>query len=383
MPQGVSPAASRPEAALLESVIQTAPDAILTINAGGVVLSFSPAAERMFGYAASAVVGRKVSMLMPEPHLGGHDGYLARYLATGERRIIGIGREVRARRRSGETFVAELAVGELRRGEEVIFTGFIRDATSRVDAERRAARLQRALDKVARIRELGELSTALAHEMNQPLAALSNYAQAARRMLTAEAPDPAAAAALLDRIAAEARRAGEILRRMRRFVDRGETELRPEAVVGMVREAAGLALSVAPPGRVSVRFDLEPDLPQVMADRVQIQQVVVNLVRNALDALNAQEDDGGAPHEPAGTIHLRAIRKDASTVTVSVCDDGPGLPDEPLEAAFEPFRSGRPSGAGVGLAVCRSIVEAHGGRIRAENVPAGGACVRFDLEAAA
>lgn len=374
------------ETSLLDLIIQTAPDAIITADSNGIILSFSPAAEQMFGYKADEVVGQNLSCLMLEQDRAHHDGYLQHYMRTGEKHVIGIGRQVRARRKSGEAFVAELAVGELRKGDDRIFTGFIRDVTERVDAIRKARRLQRALDQVSRIQMLGEMSTAVAHEINQPLTAISNFARAAGHRLRANPPDVQAAVGHLDELAEQALRAGEIVKRMKRMVDRGQANPGPENINAIVAEAVRIAKTVHSHDNLQVDMKLAADLPPVRADRIQIQQVVVNLLGNAVEAI-----EGEPPAEISistrmagriGEIEIHAERQNHETIMVTVTDNGPGLPEELLKTAFDPFVSGHMQGVGVGLAVCRSIIQSHGGRIWAENNPGGGASVRFTLPVA-
>ncbi len=372
---------------LLDLIIRTAPDAIVTIDEAGRILSFSPAAERMFGYAEAEVVGSNVAMLMPEPYRSQHDNYLARYLETGEKRIIGIGREVRALRRSGEVFVAELAVGELRQGDRRVFTGFIRDATDRVQAVAKSVRLQRQLDKVARIRTLGEMATALAHEINQPLAAISNFSRAAQHMLAAgNAADLAKVASHLDHVAREAQRAGEILVRMRRMVERGAADQQPEDINDIIRETVRLGQISATLDGVEVVCELGEEIPPVLADRIQIQQVLLNLMRNSTEAIAG--DDAHAIHiatslQPIrGSVTVKAARHSHDEVLITISDTGPGLSDAQSHAIWEPFTSDKSSGLGVGLSICKSIISAHGGRIWAENSSDGGACFHFTLPVA-
>ena len=385
MPDPSSIAPVEPASSLLDLIIQTAPDAIITVDADGIIVSFSPRAEQMFGYSRQEVVGRNINCLMPEPFRSQHDGYMARYMETGEKRIIGIGREVRAMRKNGEVFPAELAVGELHSGAQRVFTGFIRDITDRVHAQRRAERLQHNLDQVARIQMLGEMATALAHEINQPLSAISNFARASSRALQAENPDLARVATYMDNVADQAQRAGQIIKRMRRLVDRGQVDLKIEDINDIVREAVHFSQHGANEPGVSVVLDLTKPLPPVRADRIQVQQVLVNLLRNASDAIagDGRHDVvvSTALSEPLGTIRLSADHREGEVI-VSISDTGEGLPDSLVETLFEPFTTTKQTGLGVGLAVSKSIIQAHGGRIWAENGPDGGAEFHFTLPVA-
>lgn len=374
------------DSALLDLVIQTAPDAIVTIDDRGKVLSFSPAAERMFGYAQEEVVGRNVSCLMPAPQRKQHDGYLARYKATGEKRVIGIGRQVQAQRRNGEIFVAEIAVGERRSGGQHVFTGFIRDVTDRLEAERKAARLQRMLDRVSRIQMLGEMSTALAHEISQPLAAITSFARATGRVLGDPDAKTDKAQIYLDRIAKEALRAGEILKRMQQLVERGKADLRPEDINALMQESVALSNLQPDHAGYEIRFELAEDLPPVLADRIQIQQVIINLLRNAAEAANGEDQDdihvSTTLFEAKKAINLRAKRNAADEVLVTIGDGGPGLAQEISDRLFEPFVTTKQDGLGIGLAVCRTIIKAHNGKIWAETNAEGGADFHFTLPVA-
>ncbi|MGI9383432.1 MAG: PAS domain S-box protein, partial [Methyloligellaceae bacterium] len=203
----------------LEAIIDTALFAIITINDEGVVEDFNPSAETMFGYTGAEVIGQNVSVLMPEPYRGEHDGYIRRYLTTGSKRIIGIGREVVALRKDGSTFPVHLSVSEVKLADRTLFTGMIEDITARRQAEDRVTELQNELIHVARLSAMGELASALAHELNQPLTAVSNYANAARRMLdNSGSKDPHTASELLLKASDQALRAGEIIRRLRQFI---------------------------------------------------------------------------------------------------------------------------------------------------------------------
>ncbi|HEX5776481.1 MAG TPA: PAS domain S-box protein, partial [Caulobacteraceae bacterium] len=316
----------------LGSILDTVPDAMIVIDPKGVIESFSRTAERQFGYKAEEVVGQNVSMLMPNPYREEHDGYLERYMRTGERRIIGIGRLVVAQRKDGSTFPIELSVGEVA-GPGRFFTGFIRDLTERQESEQRLQELQNELVHISRVTALGEMSSALAHELNQPLSAIGNYLNGLRRMVAAggELRLPLVADAL-DRSVEQTLRAGDIIRRLRDFVSRGETERRVESVSKMVSEASALALVGAKEHSVRVVFRLSKAADAVLADRVQIQQVLLNLIRNAIEAMTEAGD------RPRDLTISSAPDKD-QMVRISVADTGPGLPPEVSERLFQPFNT--------------------------------------------
>jgi two-component system sensor kinase FixL len=357
----------------LRSILDTIPDAMIVIDEAGLIRSFSPAAERLFGWRAGEVAGRNVSILMPSPQREAHDGYLERYYRTGERRIIGIGRIVVGERRDGSTFPMELAVGEMRGKDGRYFTGFIRDLTERQEAERRLQEMQSELVHVSRLTALGEMASALAHELNQPLSAISNYVTGSRQLLAREGSDTDKVRDALDKASEQALRAGQIIRRLREFVARGETERQPEPLRQLLEEASALALVGARERGVDVRFEIGREVGLVFADKVQVQQVVLNLIRNAIDAM---EDS------PRRAIRIAARAVAEGMVEVSVSDTGPGLSQEVAARLFHPFVTTKATGMGIGLSISKTIVEAHGGRLWAGNNEDGGAVFRFTLRAA-
>ena len=361
-------------AALLRSVIETSPDAILTIEPDGRIDSFSSAAEKLFGYTPNEVVGHNVNMLMPEPYRSQHDGYLARYLATGEKRIIGIGRTVMARHKDGRTFPIELAVGEVKSGASHVFTGFVRDISERVAAQARASKLQEELSHVSRLSAMGEIASLIVHELNQPLTAIANFGEAAKRLVEG-GNQSQRAAEFMEKSVQQAHRASEMIRRLRGFVSRGASEMEPIAINEVVREAARLALVGAADQHIRTRFDLADGLPEVIADRIQIQQVVVNLIRNGIDAML----EAGLNASGEALLAVETRRDADGAVLISVCDTGPGIPPAVAADLFTPFVTSKKGGMGIGLSVSRSIVEAHGGRIRVEPVPGGGTRFLFTL----
>ena len=356
----------------IRSILETVPDAMIVIDERGTILSFSKAAEVMFGYSEEEVLGENVSILMPSPDRERHDSYLERYLRTGERRIIGVGRVLTARQRDGVTFPIELSVGEARIGDDRVFTGFIRDLTERQEAELRVHDLQSVLAHVQRVSEMGTLATSLAHELNQPLTAIANYVEAARDMLETP-PDEEVIAVIreaLNECAAQSVRAGQIVRRLRDFISRGETEQRVESLQRLVTEASALALVGAGGPDLEVEVKLDPATDRVLVDRIQIQQVLLNLMRNAIEAM---EDS------PVRRLLIFSERKPGGFVQVTVADSGPGLSDEMAERLFEPFRSTKASGMGLGLSISATIVGAHGGRIWAEKSKLGGTAFCFTI----
>jgi len=357
----------------LQSILDTVPEAMIVIDERGVMQSFSSAAERLFGYRAADAIGQNVKILMPSPYREGHDGYLQRYKNTGERRIIGIGRVVVGEGKDGSTFPMELAVGEMKSGQQRFFTGFIRDLTERQQTEARLQELQSELVHISRLTAMGEMASTLAHELNQPLSAISNYLKGSRRLLEGEAGErPAMMRDALEKAADQAMRAGQIIRRLRDFVSRGESERRVENITKLVEEASALALVGVKDRGIRVTFQFDPSIELVLADRVQIQQVLLNLIRNAMDAMEAtQARDLAISVMPAGN----------NLVRVSVADTGSGIEPEVAEQLFQPFVTTKRQGMGVGLSISRTIVEAHGGRIWVEPNPAGGTIFHFTLAA--
>ena len=353
------------------SILATVPDAMVVIDERGKILSFSAAAERLFGYRETELLGENVSRLMTDDERGRHDSYLRRYTDTAEPRIIGMGRVVTGQKRDGTRFSMELAVGEAHSEGHRVFTGFMRDLTERQRAELRLKELQSELIHVSRVSAMGTMASTLAHELNQPLTAVANYLEAGRDVMRAGGPDAGALAAeAMEEAAREALRAGSIVRRLRDFVQRGELEQRPEMLAQLVEEASRLALMGGRERGVRGFVALDPSAPEVVVDRVQIQQVLVNLLRNAVEAM---------ADAPVRDVTITS-QSDGSMVRVSVTDTGRGIDPAVAPRLFEAFSSSKDSGMGLGLSICRTIIEAHGGRIWAEAGPEGrGTAFHFTL----
>lgn len=355
----------------LRSVLETVPDAMVVIDASGGIRSFSKTAERLFGYGAEEVLGDNVRILMPEPYRSAHDGFLLRYLETSERRVIGVGRVALGRRRDGSTFPMELSIGEVPTGDARFYIGFIRDLTENRRAEERFRQLQAELLHMSRHTALGEMASALAHELNQPLTAISNYLRGCAPMLpTLVGRNSELVGEAIEEAAEQALRAGRIIRSMRDFVSRKESRRRYENLPQLIEEASALALVGAGEKGVRVTFDLDQTLSKVSVDRVQIQQVLMNLLRNAVEAVDGAE---------RRDLSITARPLDDGHVEIQVIDTGSGIDPSVAGMLFQPFVTTKAEGMGVGLSICRTIVESHGGQISTMPNPGGGTVFRFTL----
>jgi two-component system sensor kinase FixL len=480
------------------AVMDAAVDAIIVVNHDGTIEDFSRAAEQIFGYEAAEIIGQNVRLLMPEPYHSEHDGYMGRYLSGGEPRIIGVGREVHARRKDGSVFPCDLAVGRVSGAEPPRFIGFIRDITARKEADEKLRRseaelrlaqelanlgnyvmgagqaaddyfspqlhrilgvpeghasvtrqqfldhwvhpadraritdafakmdaghapldleyrvvlpdgtvkhlhhlaqtitdregrvtkyvgtihditdrrraedearvLQERLTHFSRLSTMGEMAAGLAHEINQPLSAIATYAQASQRLMRLGEPAVDDVTAALEQISAQALRAGEVIRRLRNFVKNREVKREPVDCTRLLEDLRTLADTDARLHNIRLQIDCESSVPTVYADPIQLQQVVLNLVRNAIDAMIDVPED-------RREVLLMTRRTPDDEVEITVADRGTGLAPEATEHLFNPFFTTKASGTGLGLAISRSIVRAHGGRLW--HTPNDGYGVRF------
>jgi two-component system sensor kinase FixL len=346
---------SNSQPSLLSAIEAASIDAIITIDQRGLMQTFNPAAQKLFGYSRDEVLGKNVKMLMPGHFREQHDGYLSNYLETGEKKIIGIGRVVAGLRKDGTSFPMELAVGEAFVGENRVFIGFIRDLTQIERESRRAEMLQSELLHVNRLNEMGEVAANLAHEVSQPLAAIMNFTQAAHHILQRDLrEDTQLFKGLLEKIEAQAVRATDIVKRLRAFVERRDIERQPEDMRVIVEEALGLANIESRNRSVRAILKLSSEPALVNVDRVQIQQVLVNFIRNAADVMAELEDR---------EITIESVHYDDTHVHVSVSDIGSGIAPQVADQLFKPFVTTKKQGMGVGLSICKSIIENHAGEI--------------------
>ena len=356
----------------LRCVVDAALDGMIVIDASGTVLLYNAACERMFGYRAGEVLGRNVKLLMTRADREAHDSYIGSYLRTGRARVIGVGRDVKGRRKDGSTVPIRLSLGELRDGAGTpMFVGTLHDLTETMRARARIEELQAELEQVARASAVGAMGSALAHELTQPLAAIAGFVDASAALIDqGDGTVPDEVRGYMDQAVTQVMRAGAVVRLLREFTGRGDTERSVEDINAVVEEICELAMLGTATEGVELELDLATGLSPVLIDHVQIQQVVLNLVRNSIDALRGRA---------SGAITV-ATAPAGRWVEVVVSDDGPGLTAEVRERVFEPFVSTKPDGLGIGLSICRTIAEAHGGTIAAlDPGPGRGAAFRFSV----
>jgi two-component system sensor kinase FixL len=360
----------------LLAVMDAAVDAVILIDCTGRIEAINRSGERLFGWSSAELAGCNVSVLMPEPYRSAHDGYLARYLATGDSHIIGTGRELQAQRRDGSVFPAHLSVGRVAGVDPPQFVGFIRDTTAQhahiAWVQEEARRSGERLMHVSRMATMGEMAAGIAHELNQPLTAIANYARASERFLSQPQPDLAEVREAVGEIAGEALRAGEIIRRLRQLVRGGDDAREQTSLNALIEELRVLTVADARMHNTRIRFELQPGLPPLSMHRTQIMQALLNLIRNALEALAG---DSTQQRE----IVVRTRLTVAGDCEVAVCDNGPGVTAEIRDRMFDPFHTTKQKGTGLGLPMTRTIAQAHGGSVRYEPAAPCGACFILTL----
>lgn len=350
----------------LQAILRTAVDGIITIDEQGIIESANPATERIFGYSGDELVGSNVSLLMPQPYRDQHDQFISRYLETGQAKIIGIGREVEGQRKDSTIFPIELAISEIKLEGFRLFTGVVRDISARRLAEQEARRRHDELAHSARLSTIGELTSGIAHEVNQPLTAMVSFGEACLRMLRSGSGDTQKLENALQQIVDQGQRAGQIIRHLRRLARKSDNQRVEVDISRLVRDVIDLTSNEIRANNIALSLLLDEQLPKVSCDRIQIEQVVLNLIRNAMDAL---ED---APLDRRElTIHTRA--DGGNCVQLTVEDTGSGFDADKSEQIFETFFTTKSKGLGIGLSISRSIVEDHGGRLWATPRPGGGA----------
>lgn len=351
----------------LRSILDTVPEAMITIDEHGQIRSFSVTAEALFGYAAAEVLGKDVRLLLPRYVRPDAASVLP---APGQAAITSI---TAGRDRQGNELPIEIAVGAANIGNERIAIAFIRNMREQLAAQARLSELREQFLHASRLSAMGEMGAGLAHELNQPLTATSNLLGAIDLMMARDG-DPEQVRCMLELARQEVLRAGSIIRRMRAFVAKGELDFQAEPLDDVIAETLQLARSRSHAPGTRLTYRPSADAPCVLADRIQMQQVLINVINNAFDALAGLND-----RQPEITLSTRQLND--GHIMISVIDNGPGLPEAIINRPFEAFSSTKPSGMGLGLSICRRIVEAHGGRFSLRNVPDGGAAIEFTLPA--
>ncbi|HTI81640.1 MAG TPA: PAS domain S-box protein [Acetobacteraceae bacterium] len=344
----------------LASIVESSDDAIIGKTLEGVVTSWNRAAAAIFGYRSEEIIGQPVTLLHPS-YLLHEEAMILERLRSGERISH---YETTRLRKDGSEIAVTLTISPIRNpsGQIIGASKIVRDVTSERRNQSRIEELQAELVHVSRLSTMGQMASAIAHELNQPLTAVSNYAGALGRMLATGNADQARAHDIVERIRAQAGRAGDVIRRLRDHVAKRAATRHLEDVNATVSEAVELGLIGMRHQNVRTELRLDPAVGLAPIDRVQIGQVVINLVRNALEAMQERE-----PREL--TV---ATRPDHGMVEIIVSDTGPGLSSDVAERLFQAFVTTKASGLGLGLSICREIVEAHEGRITAAANPAGG-----------
>lgn len=345
-----------PTSTIAQAIMDSALDGIVVADERGIIRSFNLAAQRLFGYSEAEAVGQSIGLLMPEPHRSEHQRYIGRYLETGDKHIIGVGREVEALRGDGELVPVYLVVNEFDSPVGRCFAAVLHDASAEVEARE----LRDRLDRSERLAAMAEMTVAIAHEVNQPLSALAVYAQVARELAESESAGPKLVSAL-ENILQQIRRAGLTVERVRRLFQGGEVSFEATDVNTLVSEMVELARSEAFQQGVMIEFSPGRDLPTLQCDPVQIQQVLRNLFCNAIEAMAEIECRNGR------TIQVGTWAA-GGKVHVAVQDTGRGIDAEAADDIFEPFQSSKKDNLGIGLAISRTIVLNHGGSLQGENV---------------
>jgi two-component system sensor kinase FixL len=364
------------------AIVDSAVETVAVVNSSGIIQSINPAVERIFGYRPEELIGLNVAILLAEASQYAGEFSLSRHVGSEHQHVIGGGREIEGLRKDGSIFPLDVSVAEWKQGEEVFFTGIMRDISARKQAEQaligseeRLRLLQNEFAHLARVNDLGEMAAAIAHEINQPLAAIVNYLNSGLFLADSGQSEENFAFITEDmaRASEQALRAGEIVKRLRAFISQGAGVRTVESVEQLVDGAMALALIDAKYAGISVEKQIEAEAVQVEVDRIQIHQVIVNLLRNAVDAMMLSPP--GKPRQ----LRVAVAAEGEDVVAFVVADTGPGISPDIYEHLFEPFVTSKMNGMGMGLSLCQRLIESHGGTISVENRPDMGATFTFRL----
>ncbi len=357
-----------------QRVFESAPNGMLMVDSEGVITLSNPRMEELFGYKREELIGQPVTLLVPERFREVHATHTRRFFQAPRARRMDIERELVAQRKDGSEFPVEIGLSPMETGHGKFVLAAIADVTLRKQAEREAKRRLEELAHVSRVTSIGEMASGLAHEINQPLTAIVSFADACRLMLESGRDHKEILLSSLEQISREGQRAGDIIHRLREFVSKGKLERRSIDVNDLVHGVLEMLHHETERENIKIELELDEHLPRVNADKVQIEQVIFNLVRNAVEAMEANH-----PGSRKLRIGTSRVSTDPPEVEVLISDTGEGFSKESGERIFDAFYSTKQKGMGLGLSITRTIVHAHGGRIRATANPERGATIRFVL----
>ena len=352
-------------------VVETASDAVVSIDESGAIILANPATGRIFGYNPEELIGKPLTVLMPGAMRKFHEAGFKRYLETGERRLNWQGTEVTAQRANGEEFPAEVSFGEMAVDQRKIFTGFIRDVSEKKRAEQALLDTQAELSRMMRVMSIGQLTASIAHEVSQPLSGIIINASTCLRMLKSDPPNIDVARETVQRAIRDSNRASEVISRLRALFSKKQMNVEPLDVNEAGSRSHSAAVRGTQRNNVILTNEFSDHLPAVHGDRVQLQEVILNLLRNASDAMSSIED------RPRQMV-LRTEMEDGQ-VRLLVRDSGVGFTPEVARQMFESFYTTKSDGMGVGLSISRSIIEANRGRLWATVNDGPGATFAFSI----
>ena len=347
--------------AILDAVVE----AIITIDSEGTILSVNRATERMFEYATEELINQPVEILMPSPHRQAHTTYVTNYLQTRRRKIIGIGRELEGQTRNGRIFPIYLAISEIKTEDGMYFAGILRDLSEQKAAQAALLEERERLATAGRLTTMGEMTASIAHEINQPLTAMTLYAKTVKHLLAKAPVDAQKIGELLDKLADQGIRAGAVIERIQRFVRHDDAVRVNMNLNSLLQDLRQLITPDARLHNVELVFQLDETIPESMGDPIQIQQVALNLIRNAIDAMHEVDCRYG------NKIWVTSKLLDEDAMEFSVRDCGPGVKIA-ADQVFTPFQTTKTNGMGMGLSICRSIAQDHGGELNFANLASFG-----------
>ncbi|MFT7470440.1 MAG: two-component system sensor kinase FixL [Kiritimatiellia bacterium] len=365
------------------ALLNAATEGMFVIDSQGIIEIANNAVERLLGYDQTELIGRNVKFLMPSPNREQHDSYLSEHLRTGVNKIIGIGREVEALKKDGTLLQIYLSVGKYDDGQAIKFVGIIRDLSDLKSSEEKLesaeSEIRQLVDNLAhvsRIGVMGEMAAGIAHEINQPLTAISTYAKASIRLLQAEDKQLDEVVLALDKIENQALRAGDIIRGLRTWIREQDTKREDSDCNALVAEVVEIARMDARSSDIELHLNLIAKPASVVCDSIQIQQVVLNLVKNSIDAVNEYRLE---KPDVKREIFILTENCGQERIKVTVTDYGPGISDNVADTLFDPFFTTKNTGMGMGLSICKTIIRAHGGELSYLSNPSGGASFYFIL----